>query len=69
MKLKKKHEQIGTQKRAAQFNRQRVMQAVHNKIMIKVTKEQEDALSDDADEIPIVSVKKNWMPTPGLGRP
>ena len=42
---------------------QRVMQAVHNKIMIKVTKEQEYALTDDADEIPVVSVKKDWMLT------
>ena len=41
---------------------QRVMKAVHNKILIKETKEQ-DVLTDDADEIPIVSVKKNWMPT------
>ena len=41
---------------------QRLMKAVHNKIMIKVTKEQ-DVLTDDADEISIVSVKKNWMPT------
>lgn len=36
------------------------MQAVHNKVMIKLTK---DMLSSDRDEIPIVSVKKNWMPT------
>ena len=42
---------------------QRVMQAVHNKVMIKVAKEKEDALTDDRDEIPIVSIKKNWMPT------
>ena len=35
----------------------RVMQAVHNKVMIKLTKEQEDMLSD-RDEIPIVGVKK-----------
>lgn len=42
---------------------QRVMQAVHNKVMVKLTKEQEDTLSSDRDEIPIVSVKKNWMPT------
>ena len=40
-----------------------VMQVVHNKVMIKLTKEQEDMLSCDRDEIPIVSVKKNWMPT------
>lgn len=39
-----------------------VMQAVHNKVMIKLTKEQEDMLSD-RDEIPIVGVKKKWMPT------
>ena len=37
---------------------QRVMQAVHNKVMIKLTKEQEDMLSD-RDEISIVGVKKN----------
>ena len=42
---------------------QRVMQAAHNKIMIKVTKEQEDVLRDDGDELPIVNIKKNWMPT------
>ena len=36
---------------------QRVMQAVHNKVMITLTKEQEDMLSD-RDEIPIVGVKK-----------
>jgi len=42
---------------------QRMTQAVHNKIMIKLTKEQEDALSSAADEVPIVSLKKNWMPT------
>lgn len=42
---------------------QRVMEAVHKKIMIKVTKEQEDALTDERNEIPIVSVRKNWMPT------
>ena len=35
-----------------------VMQAVHNKVMIKLTKEQEDMLSSDRDEIPIASVKK-----------
>ena len=40
-----------------------VMEAVHNKVMIKLTKEQEDMLLSDRDEIPIVSVKKNWMPT------
>ena len=42
----------------------RVMQVVHNKVMIKLTKEQEDMLSD-RDEIPIVGVKKKWMPTLG----
>lgn len=40
-----------------------VMEAVHNKVMIKLTKEQEDMLLSDRDEIPTVSVKKNWMPT------
>ena len=38
---------------------QRVMQVVHNKVMIKLTKEQEDMLLSDRDEIPIVRVKKN----------
>ena len=37
----------------------RVMQAVHKKIMIQVTKEQEDTLTDERNEIPIVSVRKN----------
>ena len=31
--------------------------------MIKLTKEQEDTLLSDRDEIPIVGVKKKWMPT------
>ena len=38
---------------------QRVMQVVHNKVMIKLTKEQEDMLLSDWDEIPTVGVKKN----------
>lgn len=44
---------------------QRVMQAVHNKVMIKLTKEQEDMLSD-RDEIPIVGVKKKMDANLGL---
>lgn len=37
---------------------QRLMQVVHNKVMIKLTKEEEDMLLSDRDEIPIVGVKK-----------
>ena len=36
----------------------RVMQEVHNKIM-----QQDYDLTYDGDERPLVSVKKNWMPT------
>ena len=38
---------------------QRLMQVVHNKVMIKLTKEEEDMLLSDRDEMPIVGVKKN----------
>ena len=41
----------------------RVMQEVHKKVMTKLVNEQENALTFDADERPVVSVKKNWMPT------
>ena len=40
----------------------RVMQEVHNKVMQSLLNEQEAALRFNADERPIVSVKKNWMP-------
>ena len=42
---------------------QRVMQAVYNKMMIKVTKEQQDVLSSEPDEVSLDNIKKNWMPT------
>ena len=41
----------------------RVMQEVHKKVMTKLVYEQDYALTYDADERPVVSVKKNWMPT------
>jgi len=41
----------------------RLMQEVHNTIMVKLMYEQENAKTYDADERPLVSVKKNWMPT------
>ena len=41
----------------------RVMQEVHNKVMVDVMYEQDYALTFDADERPLVSVKKSWMPT------
>ena len=40
----------------------RVMQEVHNKVMQSLLNEQEAALTFNADQRPIVSVKKNWMP-------
>ena len=40
----------------------RVMQEVHNKVMQSLINEQEAALTFNADQRPIVSVKKNWMP-------
>ena len=40
----------------------RVMQEVHNKIMQSLLNEQDSALTFNADQRPIVSVKKNWMP-------
>ena len=40
----------------------RVMQEVHNKVMQSLLNEQEAALLFNADQRPIVSVKKNWMP-------
>ena len=40
----------------------RVMQEVHNKIMQSLLNEKDAALRFNADQRPIVSVKKNWMP-------
>ena len=40
----------------------RVMQEVHNKVMQSLLNEQDAALRFNADQQPIVSVKKNWMP-------
>ena len=40
----------------------RVMQEVHNKTMRALMHEQDTALAYNADERPLVSVKKNWMP-------
>ena len=40
----------------------RVMQEVHNKVMQSLLNEQDAALRFNADQRPIVSVKKNWMP-------
>ena len=40
----------------------RVMQEVQNRIMEALIKEQDSALTFNADQKPIVSVKKNWMP-------
>ena len=40
----------------------RVMQEVHNKVMQSLLNEQEAALLFNADQRPIVSVKKNWIP-------
>ena len=40
----------------------RVMQEVHNKTMRALMHEQDTAKTFDADERPLVSVKKNWMP-------
>ena len=40
----------------------RMMQEVHNKVMQSLLNEQEAALTFNADQRPIVSVKKNWMP-------
>ena len=40
----------------------RVMQEVHNKVMQSLLNEQDAALLFNADQRPIVSVKKNWMP-------
>ena len=40
----------------------RVMQEVHNKVMQSLLNEQESALTFNADQRPVVSVKKNWMP-------
>ena len=42
--------------------RQRAMQEVHNTTMEKLMYEQDYAKTFDADERPLVSVKKNWMP-------
>ena len=40
----------------------RVMQEVHNKTMRALMHEQDTAKTFDADNRPLVSVKKNWMP-------
>ena len=40
----------------------RTMQEVHNKTMRALMHEQDTAKTFDADERPLVSVKKNWMP-------
>ena len=40
----------------------RAMQEVHNKTMVALMYEQDYAKTCDADERPLVSVKKNWMP-------
>ena len=40
----------------------RAMQEVHNKTMQGLMYEQDYAKTYDADERPLVSVKKNWMP-------
>ena len=40
----------------------RVMQEVHNKVMQALMNEQDSALAFNADQRPVVSVKKNWMP-------
>ena len=40
----------------------RVMQEVHNKSMQALVKEQDYALTYNADQKPIVSLKKTWMP-------
>ena len=40
----------------------RAMQEVHNEIMRALMHEQDTALTFDADEFPLVSVKKNWLP-------
>ena len=41
----------------------RVMQEVHNTIMVNLMYEQDYALTFDGNEQPLVSVKKNLMPT------
>ena len=41
----------------------RLMQEVHNKVMQALINRQSAALSADSGEFPIVSVKKNWMPS------
>ena len=41
---------------------QRAMQEVHNKTMQALMYEQDYAKTYDADERPLVSVKKNWIP-------
>ena len=40
----------------------RVMQEVHNKCMEALLYEQDSALTFNADQKPVVSLKKNWMP-------
>ena len=41
----------------------RLMQEVHNTIVVKLMYEQDYAKTFDGDERSLVSVKKNWMPT------
>ena len=41
----------------------RVMQEVHNKVMQALINRQSAALTADSGQYPIVSVKKNWMPS------
>ena len=40
----------------------RVIQEVHNKVMQALINRQSSALTNDGNEYPVVSVKKNWMP-------
>ena len=40
----------------------RVMQEVHNTVMVKLMYEEDYAKTFDGDERPLVSVKKNWIP-------
>ena len=41
----------------------RLMQEVHNTSMVKLMYEQDYAKTFDGDEKPLVSMRKNWMPT------
>ena len=42
---------------------QRAMQAVYNKSMLQLMVEQKNAWTTMRDERPLVTLKKNWMPT------